>query len=239
MHKFKWSKGKGMSSRTSLFTEMHLGHDTMLVCLSKLVIASNESLWATLDIWLIPYYHSSLCLEYGGMSQIFLKSYSFEVDACTPWHRIDSSKMQLACVGSVLILKIYLVLGLCDPIDPFVGEFPYKLLNGDIVVPLWAVNFGKQILVSPLWFASLVLISSTFTFLPLDLLRCACLWVQGSLPCSWSSTGATQEFKFVLEVKRRLELFCRFTGRGGLIAPGPSLTAPCSLAHQGRSNRMC
>jgi hypothetical protein len=29
------------------------------------------------------------------------------------------------------------------------------------------VNFGKQILVSPLWFASLVLISSTFTLLPL------------------------------------------------------------------------
>jgi hypothetical protein len=28
--------------------------------------------------------------------------------------------MQLACVGTVLILKIYLVLGLCDPIDPFV-----------------------------------------------------------------------------------------------------------------------
>jgi hypothetical protein len=72
-----------MSSRTSLFTEMHLGHNTMLVCLLKLVIASNQSLWATLDIWLIPYYHSSLCLEDGGMSQIFLKSYSFEVDACT------------------------------------------------------------------------------------------------------------------------------------------------------------
>jgi hypothetical protein len=37
-----------------------------------------------------------------------------------------------------------------------VGEFPYKLLNGDVAVPLWAVNFKKQILVSPLWFASLV-----------------------------------------------------------------------------------
>jgi hypothetical protein len=105
--------------KASLFTEMHLGHNTMLVCLLKLVIASNESLWATLDIWLIPYYHSSLCLEDEGMSQIFLKSYSFEVDACTLWHRIDFSKIQLACVGSVLILKIYLVLGLCDPIDPF------------------------------------------------------------------------------------------------------------------------
>jgi hypothetical protein len=120
MHKFKWSKGKGMPSRTSLFTEMHLGHNTMLVCLLKLVIASNKSLWATLDIWLIPYYHSSLCLEDGGMSQIFLKSYSFEVDPCTSWHGIVFFKIQLACVGSVLILKIYLVLGLCDPIDPFV-----------------------------------------------------------------------------------------------------------------------
>jgi hypothetical protein len=48
-----------------------------------------------------------------------------------------------------------------------VGEFPYLHLNGDVVVPLWAVNFGKQILVSPLWFASLVLISCTFTLLPL------------------------------------------------------------------------
>jgi hypothetical protein len=65
-----------------------------------------------------------------------------------------------------------------------VGESPYKLLNGDVAVPLWAVNFGKQILASPLWFASLVLISSTFTLLPLDLLGCACLSVQGSLPCS-------------------------------------------------------
>jgi hypothetical protein len=37
-----------------------------------------------------------------------------------------------------------------------VGEFPYRLLNGDTAVPWWAVNFGKQILVSPLWFASLV-----------------------------------------------------------------------------------
>jgi hypothetical protein len=55
-----------------------------------------------------------------------------------------------------------------------VGEFPYKLLNGDVVVPLWAVNFGKQILVSPLWFASFVLISSIFTLLPLDLLGYAC-----------------------------------------------------------------
>jgi hypothetical protein len=50
-----------------------------------------------------------------------------------------------------------------------VGEFLYKLLNGDVAVPLWEVNFGKRVLVSPLWFASLVLISSTFTLLLLDL----------------------------------------------------------------------
>jgi hypothetical protein len=56
-----------------------------------------------------------------------------------------------------------------------VGDFPYKLLNGDVAIPWWAVNFGKQILVSPLWFASLVLIFSIFTLLPLDLLGCGCL----------------------------------------------------------------
>jgi hypothetical protein len=60
-----------------------------------------------------------------------------------------------------------------DPV--VVGEFPYKLLNGDIAVPLWAVKFGKQILVSPSWCALLVLITSTFTLLPLDLLGFACL----------------------------------------------------------------
>ena len=36
------------------------------------------------------------------------------------------------------------------------GKFPYKLLNGDVTFPKWEVNFGKQIHVSPLWFASLV-----------------------------------------------------------------------------------
>jgi hypothetical protein len=56
-----------------------------------------------------------------------------------------------------------------------VGDFSYKLFNGDVAVPLWAVNFGKHILVSPLWFASLALISSIFTLLLLDLLGFACL----------------------------------------------------------------
>jgi hypothetical protein len=35
-----------------------------------------------------------------------------------------------------------------------VGKLPYKLLSGDVTIPWWEVNFGKQILVSPLWFAS-------------------------------------------------------------------------------------
>jgi hypothetical protein len=89
-----------------------------------------------------------------------------------------------------------------------------------------------------LWFASLVLISSIFTLLPLDLLGCACLWVQESSPCLWSSTRSTQELRFLLEVKRRFELSCRFTGQGGLTAPGPGLTAPSGSVRQGRSNRL-
>jgi hypothetical protein len=64
-----------------------------------------------------------------------------------------------------------------------VGDFFYKLLNGNIAIPWGAVTFGNQILVSPLWFASLVLISSIFTLLPLDLLGCACLCLWGILPC--------------------------------------------------------
>ena len=36
------------------------------------------------------------------------------------------------------------------------GKFSYNLLNRDVAFPKWEVNFGKQILVSPLWFASLV-----------------------------------------------------------------------------------
>jgi hypothetical protein len=37
----------------------------------------------------------------------------------------------------------------------------------------------------------------------------------------------------MLEVKRRLELFCRFTGQGGLTTPRPGLTVPCSSTHRG------
>jgi hypothetical protein len=29
-----------------------------------------------------------------------------------------------------------------------VGDFPYKLLNGDVAIPWWAVNIRKQILIS-------------------------------------------------------------------------------------------
>jgi hypothetical protein len=37
-----------------------------------------------------------------------------------------------------------------------VGKFSYKLLNGDVAFPWWEVNFGKQILLYPLWYASVV-----------------------------------------------------------------------------------
>jgi hypothetical protein len=164
-------KGKGMSSRTFLFTEMHLGHSTILVCLPKLVIASNESLWATLDIWLIPYYHSSLCLEDGSMSQIFLKSYSFEVDACTPWHRIDFSKIQLACVGSVLISKIYLILVFVTLLIHLWLQFSvfvwWLVTSGDILlksiislIPYLYLSLSNLLEESRIWFIWIISSSS-------------------------------------------------------------------------------
>jgi hypothetical protein len=67
------------------------------------------------------------------------------------------------------------------------------------------------------------LVSSIFTLLPLDLLGCACLWVQGSLPCSWSST---QEHWFVLEVKRNFELCFAGALRGGGLTTPSVLGAP-------------
>jgi hypothetical protein len=56
-----------------------------------------------------------------------------------------------------------------------VGGFPYKLLNGDVVVPLWAVKLRET---NPRLFFVVCLAcldSSIFTLLPLDLLGCACL----------------------------------------------------------------
>jgi hypothetical protein len=63
------------------------------------------------------------------------------------------------------------------------GRFPLQAPQRRRSRSLVGVNFWKQILDSSLWFASLALISSIFTLLPLDLLRCTCLWVQGSFPC--------------------------------------------------------
>jgi hypothetical protein len=56
------------------------------------------------------------------------------------------------------------------------------------------------------------LISSIFTLLLLDLLRCACLWVQGSLPCFWSSTEGTLKTLVCARSQEKLwVVFCRFT----------------------------
>jgi hypothetical protein len=57
------------------------------------------------------------------------------------------------------------------------------------------------------WFASLCYFSSIFDLLPLRCTRVCYLCMQGSLPCLWSSTMATHQVWFVLEVKRILKLF--------------------------------
>jgi hypothetical protein len=58
-----------------------------------------------------------------------------------------------------------------------------------------------------MWFASLSCFSSIFDLLPLRSTWVCYLCVQGSLPCLWSSTKATHQVWFVLEVKRCLKLF--------------------------------
>jgi hypothetical protein len=57
------------------------------------------------------------------------------------------------------------------------------------------------------WFDSLSCFSSIFDFLPLRSTWVCYLCVQGSLPCLWSSTKATHQVRFVLEVKRCLKSF--------------------------------
>jgi hypothetical protein len=51
------------------------------------------------------------------------------------------------------------------------------------------------------------LFSRTFDLLPLRSTWVCYLCMQGSLPCLWSSTKATHQGWFVLEVKRSLKLF--------------------------------
>jgi hypothetical protein len=51
------------------------------------------------------------------------------------------------------------------------------------------------------------LFSSIFDFLPLRSTWVCYLCVQGSLSCLWSSTKATHQVSFMLEVKRSLKLF--------------------------------
>jgi hypothetical protein len=58
-----------------------------------------------------------------------------------------------------------------------------------------------------MWFASLSCFSSIFDLLPLRSTWMCYLCVQGSLSCLLSSTKATHQVWFVLEVKRCLKLF--------------------------------
>jgi hypothetical protein len=57
------------------------------------------------------------------------------------------------------------------------------------------------------WFDSLSCFSSILHLLPLRSTWVCYLCVQGSLPCLCSSTKATHQVQFVLEVKRCLKLF--------------------------------
>jgi hypothetical protein len=58
-----------------------------------------------------------------------------------------------------------------------------------------------------MWFDSLSCFSSILHLLPLRSTWVCYLCVQGSLPCVWSSTKATHQVWFVLEVERCLKLF--------------------------------
>jgi hypothetical protein len=64
-----------------------------------------------------------------------------------------------------------------------VGIVPYKLLNGDVAIPQWVVNFGKQIPAPFVWFDSLSCFSSILHLLPLRSTWVCYLCVQGSLLC--------------------------------------------------------
>ena len=50
---------------------------------------------------------------------------------------------------------------------------PNEFLNGDVEFTLVNLNFGKQILVSPLWFASLLIYLAITLCFRFDLLGCA------------------------------------------------------------------
>jgi hypothetical protein len=96
------------------------------------------------------------------------------------------------------------------------------------------------------WFASLSCFSSIFDFLPLRSTWVCYLCVRGSLPCLWSSTTATHQVWFVLEVKRCLKLFLqvlcatpawpvRLTSLTGVSYGVRCLT--CLTGHHHRSDR--
>jgi hypothetical protein len=85
-----------------------------------------------------------------------------------------------------------------------------------------------------LWFATLSCFSSIFDLLPLRSTWVCYLCVQGSLPCLWSSTKATRQVWFVLEVKRSLKLFLQVLC-GSLVWPveGNGLSSATCWAESG------
>jgi hypothetical protein len=110
-----------------------------------------------------------------------------------------------------------------------VGKFPYRLLNGDVAFPKWEVNFGKQILISHF------LVCLTSWFLAYLLCFCSiylCIFVFECRDHLWSSTEATQELWFVLEVKRSLSCVLQVHCVEAVKPP------PLCSGHQGRSNRL-
>jgi hypothetical protein len=125
---------------------------------------------------------------------------------------------------------IHLYVTICMKLDP----------GMHIVMHL--VFFGKTGVTLTL----IVVFSSIFDLLPLRSTWMCYLCLQGSLPCLWSSTKATHQVWFMLEVKRCLKLFLqglyatpvwpvRHTGLTGVSCEVKCLTG--LAGHHHRSDR--
>ena len=79
---------------------------------------------------------------------------------------------------------------------------PNEFFNGDVGFTLVNLNFGKQILVSPLWFASLFISLAITLCFPSIYLVELFLCVQGLEIYLISSTKTLHQVTFVLELKR-------------------------------------
>ena len=90
---------------------------------------------------------------------------------------------------------------------------PNEFLNGDVGFTLVNLNFGKQILVSPLWFASLLISLALLCASASIYLVVLFLCVQGLKIYLISPVETPQQVTFVLESKRGETLivgrFCR------------------------------